>query len=174
MGQMRGQGGDQRLGAARVCNQRRDHLRHIHRRVVVVPAVIIGDHGHAGIAQLGLAGEFGLGHPGHADDISPPPAIHQAFGAGGKLRPFHRKIGRAVMHAGACRPRRRRTGRRQPRAGRMGQRDVADTAGAEEAFLAGEGAVDILIDQHEIPRRHVVVQRADGRNRHHIGAAELL
>ena len=45
----------------------------VHRDVVVVgmPAVEVGHHGDGHVADLGLAGELGLRHVGHADDVQP-------------------------------------------------------------------------------------------------------
>ena len=51
---------------------------------------------------------------------------------------------------------------------------MRDAAGAEEALVAGEGAVDELVDQHEMPRRHRLVQRADGGDRNQRGDAAAL
>mgnify|MGYP003116330012 CR=1 FL=1 len=47
------------------------------------------------------------------------------------------------------------TGSAQMRAGRVREADMGDAAGAEEAFFAGKGPVDELIDEHEIARCHV-------------------
>ena len=38
--------------------------------VLGVPAIEIGDHGDRRVGNLGLAGEFGFGHRGHADDVA--------------------------------------------------------------------------------------------------------
>ena len=65
--------------------------------VLGMPAVEVGHHGDGCIADLGLAGELGLGHVGHADDIAAPGAVEMAFGQGGELRAFHHQIGAAAM-----------------------------------------------------------------------------
>ncbi len=64
-----------------------------------VPAIIIGDHGDARVAELGLAGELGLGHVRHADHVAAPAfAVHLRFRQGRELRAFHRQICAAAMH----------------------------------------------------------------------------
>ena len=45
---------------------------------------------------------------------------------------------------------------------------------AEEALLAREGAVDELVDDHELARRQVLAQRSDGRDRDDVGDARAL
>jgi hypothetical protein len=47
-------------------------------------------------------------------------------------------------------------------------------AGAEEGFLAREGAVDELVDGDEIAGRILFLQRAAGGDRQHVGAARRL
>ena len=56
----------------------------------------------------------------------------------------------------------------------MGDRDMRHAAGAEKAFLAGHGAVDELIDDHEIPRCHFLAERPAGGNAYHIRTAQSL
>ena len=74
-----------------------------------MPAVIIRDHRHRRVRQLGLAREFRLGHIGHADDIALPTlTINPALGLGGELRAFNRDIGQrpvalGTMNCRACR-----------------------------------------------------------------------
>ena len=60
--------------------------------LVLAPAIIVGDHADQGVGKLGLAGELGLGHRGHADHVAAPRAVELALGAGRELRPFHRQI----------------------------------------------------------------------------------
>ena len=64
--------------------------------VIVMPAIIIGDHGNASIANLGFTRQLGFGHIGHANDIAAPRAIHETLCPGGKLRPLHGQIGAAA------------------------------------------------------------------------------
>ncbi len=78
------------------------------------------------------------------------------------------------MHLDPRRFGRRKTGRTQPGAGRLGKADMTDAAGAEKAFLPRKSAVDVLIDQHEIARRVIFAQAAHRRDRDHIGAAQPL
>ena len=142
--------------------------------MIVVPAIVIGHHGDDGVRQLGLARQLGFGHRGHADHAAAPGAIEIAFGAGGELRAFHADIGAAFAVADLLFPRRQGQRAGQARADRMGHRHMGDKAGAEEAFLAGEGAVDELVGHHEGAGRQFLFQRAAGRDRDHIGDADAL
>ena len=65
--------------------------------MIGMPAIVIGDHGNGGVADLRFAREFGLGHIGHANDFKTQLAMHMRFGQRGKLRPFHADIRAAAM-----------------------------------------------------------------------------
>ena len=75
---------------------RQDHLDR-HRVMAGMPAIVIGDHRHGRVADLGLAGELGLRHVGHADHVAAPAAIELALGQGRELRPLHDDIGAAAL-----------------------------------------------------------------------------
>ena len=60
-----------------------------------MPAVVVGHHGHGGVADLGFTSELGFLKVGHADQVRAPTAIQVRFCAGGKLRPFHANVGPA-------------------------------------------------------------------------------
>lgn len=60
------------------------------------------------------------------------------------------------------------------RANRVCDRDMGDAALAEKAVLAGEGAVNELVDDHEIARRHVLLERSAGRDCNDVGHAHAL
>ena len=62
----------------------------------------------------------------------------------------------------------------QARAHRVGHGHVGHQAGAEEALVAREGAVDELVHHHEGARRQVGAQATHGRQREHIGRAQYL
>ena len=104
----------------------------------------------------------------------PQLAVQLAFGERGELRAFHHQIGAAARHRQAEAA--RRTLQRVPetRADRMRHRDMSDAAGAEEAFLAREAAVDELVDDHEMSRRQFLFQAADRGEREDVGDAEAL
>ena len=51
---------------------------------------------------------------------------------------------------------------------------MRDEAVAEEALLTREGAVDELVDQHEVAGRQFLAERAAGRDRDEIGDAGAL
>ena len=142
--------------------------------VLVVPAVVVGHHGDRRVADLGFAGELGFGHVGHADHRAAPAAIEVALGPRRELRPLHDEVGAAARDGNALRPRRRLDQIDQHRAHRIGHRHVRHAARPEEAFLAREGAVDELVDQHEMPGRELLLQRAAGRDRHQVGDARPL
>ncbi len=78
------------------------------------------------------------------------------------------------MHPHPRRPGRRGAGPGQPFADRMGDRDMRDAAGAEEGVLARDGAVDELVDQHEIARRHLIAKRSAGGDADHVRHAQPL
>ena len=159
----------QRTGLVGVGQQHLHHLLHRHMVVLGVPAVEIRHHGDAGVAQLRLAGELGLGHVGHADHVAAPAAIELGFRFGGELQPLHREIGAAIDKADAGFRRRIQQMPAQPAAHRMRDRDVGDAALAEEALLAREGAVDELIDQHEGAGFQILAQAAHGADRQDFG-----
>ncbi|GCC44799.1 hypothetical protein chiPu_0029143, partial [Chiloscyllium punctatum] len=70
---------DQRLGLLGVRIQHPDDILHGHGIMRRMPAVEIGDHRHAGVADLGFAGELGFGHVGHADHRIALRLVGQAF-----------------------------------------------------------------------------------------------
>ncbi len=49
-----------------------------------------------------------------------------------------------------------------------------DHSGAEEALFTREGAVDELVDDHELTRRQILAQGPDRRNGDNVGAAGAL
>ena len=128
-----------------------------------MPAIVIGDHGDRGVAQLRLARELGLGHVGHADHRAAPGTIELGFGTGGKLRPFHDHVGAAAHHRQPGLRRRRGECVAEPAAHRIGHRHMGGEAGLEKRFAAGEGAVDELIDQNEHARRQLFLERTHRR-----------
>ena len=142
--------------------------------MLVVPAVIVGDHADDGVGKFRLAGQLGFRHRGHADHRAAPVAVKEAFGAGGKLRPLDADIGSALAVVDLLLARRQRECARQPGADRVGHGDMRHKAGAEEAFLARNRAVDELVGHHESARRQLFAQRAAGGDRDEIGHAHAL
>ncbi len=107
------------------------HLQHVaDLDVDVAPAVVVGDHGHAGVGQLRLAGELGLGHGGHADHVAAPRPVERALGPGGELRALDGDVGPALDHRRAG-----RAGRRRRRSGRAARQ----TGSAMETWAARPG-----------------------------------
>ena len=138
-----------------------------------MPAVVVCDHRDGGVAKLGFAGELGLGHVGHADHVTAPAfAVHFRFRQARELRSFHRQVGAALVHGDPGVLRGGETGIAQARAGGMGDRHMGDAAGAEEGFFTPEGAVDELVHDNEIARRHLFAERAAGGDGNHVGHAD--
>ena len=139
-----------------------------------MPAVIVGHHRHDRVGQLGLAGQLGFRHRGHADHAAIPTAIQEAFGAGRKLRTFHADVSAAFAVIDLLFARRQSQRARQARTDRMSHGHMGDEAGAEEALLPRESAVDELVGHHEGAGRQLFLQRAAGRDRDQIGDADAL
>src|SRR6185312_14417888 len=99
-----------------------------------VPAIVVGDHRHGRIADLGLAGELGLRHIGHADYIAPPSAVKLALCPRRELRSFDNDIRAAAL----CRRADDRSsgGERvaDATADRMRDRDMRNAARPEKTF----------------------------------------
>ena len=72
-----------------------EHGGDVNVRHLLVPTVVVGDHGDGRVANLGFAGELGFRHVGHADHVASPAAIEERLRARGKLRAFHDKVGPA-------------------------------------------------------------------------------
>ena len=155
---------DQPPRGFRIGAQRGEDRRRVHR-LALAPAIIIGDHADRGVGQLRLAGQLCLRHAGHADHVAARRAPGSALGAGRELRAVDRDIAAAASHWRARRLGRVGGERREARADRIGHRDMGDDAGAEEARRAAMGAVEILVDDDEPPRRQLLAQRADRRDR---------
>ncbi len=103
-----------------------------------MPAIVIGDHGHGGVAELGFARQLGFRDVGHAHDIEAQLPVHVRFGQRGKLRPFDAHVSAAAMglHArriASRRPARSRAARRwacrSPRGPRCRRRKTWPRAG---------------------------------------------
>ena len=71
---------NQALGLVCVRRQDPNDVLHCHRIMVGVPAIEVGYHGHARVADLSLARELGLRHIGHADHRIAESFIGHAFG----------------------------------------------------------------------------------------------
>src|SRR5262249_14311911 len=100
--------------------------------------------------------------------------IEPALGEGRELRPLHDEVGAAMPGVEADFARRRAQRLAEPRTDGMRHRDMRDAAAPEEAFLPREGAVDELVDDHELARRQLLLEAADGRERQDVGDAGAL
>ena len=79
-------------------------LDRIVNRAVATSRRGIDDHCDAGIVNGRLAGDNGLGHRGHADEISPVSLQSVDLGRRFESRPLHGRVHTAVVagYAGAC------------------------------------------------------------------------
>jgi hypothetical protein len=65
--------------------------------LVHFPAIVIGDHRHRGVGDLGFARAFGLAEIGHADNVVAGSVVRERFGARAERRAFHVDISAAVV-----------------------------------------------------------------------------
>ena len=127
----------------------------------MVPAIVVGDHGHGRVADLCLTGQLGFLQVSHADNIGAPTAIKIRFGAGGELRALHADIDAARLHhhPGALCTLLDGFGYRG--ADRIAKGNVADDPLSEESGVAQSCAVDELIGNNELGRLMLQLERAD-------------
>ena len=59
-----------------------------HGGLLLVPAVVVGDERHRGVADLGLAAELRLRRVRHADHVDAPGAVEERLGPRRELRPL--------------------------------------------------------------------------------------
>ena len=99
IGNLRQHPGDDRFGHGGVPIQVGDY--HLHRdvRLVLLPAIVVRDHRHRGVSDLGLAATLGLAQVGHADDIIAEFAVGERLGARAEGRAFHIDVSAAVVDA---------------------------------------------------------------------------
>ncbi len=101
-------------------------------------------------------------------------AIGFAFGAGRKLRAFHAHVSAlpvhldAELHAGVVHL------FRQAEADRVAEPDVRDDALAEKGVDAVAGAIEELIDDHDVARLELFLEAAAGADANHVRDAEHL
>jgi len=141
-----------------------DHLdRHV--GLVHFPAIVVGDHRHRGVGDLGFAGALGLAEIGHADDVVAKFMIGERLGAGAKGGTFHVHISAAVVDAGLCGLGGLEQQLAQLLANGLGKGDVRDDAAAKKRVLeVALGAVKELVGQDDVARAILGLERADGAN----------
>jgi len=105
---------------------------------------------------------------------SQPQAVEIALGEGRELWPFHNEIGAAALDRDIGRAARDGERVADPAAHRVRHRHMRDATRSEKALFAGKGAVDELVDQHEIAGREILAQAADRRQRDDVGHAAAL
>ena len=155
------------LRVFRVAAQIRQNVGDRHRAVLRMPAVVVGDHGHGRVAELGLARQLGLGHVGHADHVKAQLPVHVRFGQRRKLRPFHAHVGAAAMHRHAGRVAGIAQHAAQLPAGRLVESHVRHHAAAEKRGNAPARAVEKLVGNQKFQRPQIFLQRPDRAHRNH-------
>ena len=138
------------------------------RAVLRMPAIVVGDHGHGGVAELGFAGQLGFGDDWSCRSRRSAIAGARALRPGWKIA-APRCTRRCRRDAPSPSPRRtprralpRVAGRwacRSPRAPRCRRRKMWSRAVTR--------AVEKLIGDQEVEGRQLLPQRADGAHGNH-------
>ena len=137
-------------GILRVFYQHRDNLIDRDRIVMGMPAVIVGDHGHGYVANLGFAGELRFLEIGHPDYVHAPAAVNIRLGFGGKLRPLHAQVRAPELLIYSCLATGGMHDFREFGADGVGKRDVRDNAVAEKSVDAMTSAIEKLVGENEV------------------------
>ena len=141
---------------------------------VHLPTIIVGDHRHGGIGDLGFARAFGFAEIGHADDVVAELVIRQRFGAGTECRSFHIHIRATIVNGRARTFRTAQDDFPQLLTNGVGEGDVADNAAPKKGVLEiALGPVEELVRQHDIARFVFFLQGADGADADDPGDAEF-
>src|SRR5208283_5491987 len=140
-----------------------DDLAHADVVVLLMPAVVIGDHCYRDVAQLRLSREAGFRQVGHANHIHAPIAIQIRLGFGRELRSFHVKVRAALLHVYARAPASLRQYSSLFFANGMPESNVYDQSVAKECVYAMTRAIDKLVGDDKIQRMMFLFQRTDGR-----------
>ena len=127
-----------------------------------MPAIVVGNPGHSGVAHFGFPGELGFGQGGHSDNVRAPGAVHKGFGFGGKGGAFHHHhraagvAGNADFLSGG--------GDNGAAGGAkgFGKRDVGNDAGVKKGADPAAGAVNKLVGDYQIQGGKILFQAADG------------
>jgi hypothetical protein len=128
--------------------------------MTIVPAIIVSDHGHGGVADLGFTGKLGFLQVGHADDIGAPAAIEIRLGTSGELRAFNADVDSARFcydPRGLGAP---LYGLRDGGADWIAKGYVAYDSLSEKGGETQGGAVDELIGDYEFGRFMFELERA--------------
>ena len=130
---------------------------------LVLPAIVVGDHRHRGVGDLGFARAFGFAEIGHADDVVAELVVGRGFGARAEGRAFHVHVGAAVVDARLERARVFRSNwRNSSQIGSAKAMCADDAASEKRVFEDPLGAVEELVDEHDVARFVFRLQRADG------------
>ncbi len=155
--------GDDAFGLVGVAMEVGDDHFHGDVGFIDLPAIVVGRHGERGVGDLGFARALGFAEVGHADDVVAGLVIANGFGAGAEGGAFHVHIRAAVVDAGLEGAGGLEQKLAQFLANRIGEGDVRDNAAAEKRVRGGLlGAVDELVDQHDVARPVFLLERANG------------
>src|SRR5208282_4933727 len=113
--------------------------------VALVPAVVIGHHGHGRVANLRLTRQLGLLQVRHADHVRAPASVEIRLGARRELRTFHAYIGPAWFANQAFHLAGGTNGPRHNRAHRISKRHMAYNAISKKGRDAMERTINELI-----------------------------
>src|SRR6266542_5582700 len=141
--------------------------------VLRMPHVVVGHQRQCRIAELGLAGELGLGHVRHADDGDAPPAVDLGLPPGRELRALDADVGAALVNAPARLAPGLGEGGRKGRTHGMRHADMGHDAVAEEGGHAAPGMVVELVGDDHVQRVDLLLHASDGAHGEQDAGAEL-
>src|SRR5712692_4876513 len=158
---------DHVLRVLRVAAEALHDLRAGYGIVPGMPAIVVGDHGHGGVADLCFTGEASLGEVRHADDVEAELAVDVRLGERRELGPLDADIGSPAVddHAGRCASVAETRG--ELSASGLVEGDVRHETRSEESVHAMAGAIEELVDHQEMAGGEILAQRAnraDGNN----------
>ena len=139
-----------------------------------MPAIVIRDHRHRGVANLRFARELGLGQIRHSNHFKTQLAIHMGFGQRGKLRPFHANVRAAPVDAHFGKIARGAENSGNLRADRLVKAHMRNHAIAKKCGDPVTRAIVELVRNQKIERLQIFLQGADGAHGNNSLDAQLL
>ena len=109
-----------------------DHGGDVDRAMLLVPTVIVGDHGDRRVGDFRFARQFRLCRAGHADDVGAARLEAEQLRQRGELRALDANVGSPVAAGDAFRFSGSEEAAAQQGRDRVGHRDMGDAAGPEE------------------------------------------
>src|ERR1700686_2750702 len=129
--------------------------------VMRMPAIIVRNHGHGDVTDLGFTGQFGFLQVGHANHVHAPTAVNIGFRFGRELRPFHAQISSPALPGDRGRLAGCFNDLSELWTDRIGKRNVSYDAIPEESIHAMTSAVEELIGNYEVQWLMFFLQRTD-------------